>query len=891
MAEGNILINRFNRGEIAPQALARIDLERLADSAETMLNVMPIRLGAMSLRSGTQYLGDVPSQTYGIPFVKATDDTAIIDFSDNVVRFWIDDEPVTRVANAAVIADGDFASLTGWTNQSETGASALAVDGSLRLLGTGFAEGAVHQDVTATGELSIRLEVSRAAVHLELGTTTGGHEIYSGELEVGTHSLKVTVDTTTLSIRLSNINDYRAEVEYIEIEDAGVMELPTGYTTADLPYIRATQSADKIFLACKNKAQKVIERRGRTSWSIVDYRPFIAPFGIVNTSQTTMSVAAISGDTQLTASRNFFEPEHVGASFKLFNSGQTVVEDFSGDAQFTDSIRVSGVSLQEGDRANSFVASTSNSFNNRTGLAALGHDDADSTRDFSVSITGSWIGSVYLQRSIGGEGDWEDVGEYYTRTNVIIDDQLDNQIVYYRLATKDNFSGTAKARLVYTGGTSDGIARVTSYVSPTVVNVQVLNNFGSTSETSDWYESQWSEHRGYPSAVGLYEGRLFWAGKNNIWGSVSDSYYSYSLDIEGDSAAIIRSIGYGAVDTINWLLPMSRLIMGTTGSEVSARSSSFDEPLTATNFNLKDTSTQGSNHIDVVKSDTSGFFVQRSGTRLFELAYSYENNSYTSQDVMLLHPDIAKVGIRRVAVQRQPDTRIHILLNDGTVVIYLFDPAEGVSGLIRWTTDGDVVDAVVLPEANEDAVYYTVLRDGVYMREKWARAEDCRGGSLSNHKDSFVNAASGLEHLEGRTVSAWVDGKEAGEFVVTAGAIDVTGTNITVGLPYVGQYKTGKLAYAAVKGTAINQRKRIMSLGFVLRDVYPDGFRFGSDFDDDLLLSLPLEDAEPDETLASYDEVQIPFDDTHGSDSRICLEISSPATVMAMIPQIKTLDR
>jgi hypothetical protein len=108
-------------------------------------------------------------------------------------------------------------------------------------------------------------------------------------------------------------------------------------------------------------------------------------------------------------------------------------------------------------------------------------------------------------------------------------------------------------------------------------------------------------------------------GTDKIWGSVSDAYTSFDIDTEGDAGPINRSVGFGPVDTINWLLPLGRLIVGRQGAETSVRSGSFDEPLTPTNFTLKDCSTQGSAPVAAVKIDTRGVFVQQSNRRVFEL--------------------------------------------------------------------------------------------------------------------------------------------------------------------------------------------------------------------------------------------------------------------------------
>jgi hypothetical protein len=147
----------------------------------------------------------------------------------------------------------------------------------------------------------------------------------------------------------------------------------------------------------------------------------------------------------------------------------------------------------------------------------------------------------------------------------------------------------------------------------------VLTDLGGTAATDDWAEGEWSDLRGWPSAVSLFEGRDWWAGKQGIWGTVSDAFESFDESVEGDSGAINRDVGSGPLDNINWMLPVSRLILGAEGAELSCKSSSLDEPLTPTNFNIKADSTQGSANVNIARIDKKGIFVQNGGTRVFEL--------------------------------------------------------------------------------------------------------------------------------------------------------------------------------------------------------------------------------------------------------------------------------
>jgi hypothetical protein len=242
-----------------------------------------------------------------------------------------------------------------------------------------------------------------------------------------------------------------------------------------------------------------------------------------------------------------------------------------------------------------------------------------------------------------------------------------------------------------------------------------------------------------------------------------------------------RTIGSGPVEVINWMLPMQRLVLGGQLAEFSVRSSAFDEPLTPTNYNIKKCSTQGSAPVQPVMVDSRGFFVQRGGSRVFELNFDSGTYDYTSTDLTILIPEIggepgSGTQFVRIGVQRQPDTRVHGVRSDGIAAILVYDKAEQVLCWIEVETSGYVEDVVILPGeagAREDSVYYVVRRviNGSTVRyfEKWAQESDCEGGTLNLQADSFLTytgaattVITGLDHLNGQSVVVWADGVDVG---------------------------------------------------------------------------------------------------------------------------------
>jgi hypothetical protein len=72
----------FNRGVVSKIGLARIDLDRMAMSAEQQSNFMPRVLGSMMLRPGMEYIDNVFSDANfhrNMPFTFGVDDNVLIE--------------------------------------------------------------------------------------------------------------------------------------------------------------------------------------------------------------------------------------------------------------------------------------------------------------------------------------------------------------------------------------------------------------------------------------------------------------------------------------------------------------------------------------------------------------------------------------------------------------------------------------------------------------------------------------------------------------------------------------------------------------------------------------------------------------------------------------------
>lgn len=893
MPKQTVALQAFNRGIVSPRALARTDIKQIALAAETMVNWMPRVLGSMMLRPGFAYLGSSSADAKAryLPFVYSTDDTALIEVTDSNVRIWISDAVVSRGSVSSAVTNGNFdTDVASWTDADESGAtSAWVTGGYLGLTGdsTGTNAAIRRQTITVAAadqgdEHALRIVIQRGPVTLRIGSTSGGDEyITETSLDTGEHSLAFT-PTGDFYIQFSSRLKRQVLVSSCNVESSGAVSITAPWVLADLGKIRADQSGDIIFIACDGYQQRKIERRGTRSWSVVKYETEDGPFRVINTGPITITPSALYGNITLTASASLFRSTQVGSLWRITSTGQSVTASVTAENQFTNTINVVGVGSQ---------------------------------RAFTIVRSGTWVATVTLQRSLTSDtGPWEDVTTYTTPATIVYNDLLDNQIAWYRIGVKtgDFTSGTVVLTLNYAIGSVDGIVRITAFTSSTSVSAEVITDLGGTAATDIWSEGAWSDYRGWPSSVAFAEGRLWWSGKNGVWGSISDAFYSFDDTFEGDAGTIARTIGSGPVDVINWVLALQRLILGAEGAEFSCKSSSLDEPLTPTNFNIKSASTQGSGAVEAVKIDKNGVYIQRGGTRVMELAFG-EDYEYGSTDLTLLVPEIGLPSITRMAVQRQPDTRIHCVRSDGTVAVLIFDRAEKVQCWIEIETDGTIEDVVVLPGdsgSGEDAVYYHVNRtiNALTKRylERWALESECAGSTLNKQADSFVlysgassTTITGLSHLEGESVVVWANGKSLGSYTVSGGQITGVSEAVTsavVGLSYSATWQSTKLAYATRESPVpLVQKKKLNHLGVILMNTHYQGLEYGPDFTN--MDDLPgMEDGEAvtaDTVHSTYDEESFEFPGEWDTDARLCLRATAPkpCNILAAIIGIESHDK
>jgi hypothetical protein len=919
MAQIRPLIHSFSAGEVSKATLARVDQEKAKLWAETQENLLPFAIGKAMMRPGTTYLGASASnnKARGLEFVKSIDATACLELTNLLLRVWVDDALVTRPSVTSTVTNGDFSSSAGWTLTTSGDATAninSTVSGALWLAVPnrgGLASCTRTVTTSSSGtQHALRIVVTRGPVTFRCGSTSGADDyIAETELDTGEHSLAFT-PTGDYHPFFSSKREAGVIVDSVTVESSGVMTFSAPWTEAQIYAIQYDQSGDIVFLAHTSWQPRKIERRGDASWSLAKYEFYDGPFTTSRTSPTRLKTAAGRGNTTMTSENSFFKATHVGALFRLTHDRTDANWGLANSDVYTDAIRVSGAGP-----TNDFVYSP-------------------------VSMSTSFSGTITMQVSFDGRVSGfigtttqENAVSFLSTADrsVAPGTTYDNVVHYYRfgIQSTDYTAGSAVIRIAYRGDGGSGVCRVTSTsTTSNTVNVEVLGDLKSYGNYVEaWQEGEFSDRRGWPSAVSFHDGRLIWQREDKFRASESDDFEAFNLDTEGDSGSIQRDVATsGSVHQTNWLLSLSRLIIGTDGAEVPVRSDAFDTPLTPTNCAFKNASTVGSGPYSPERLDKQGFFIARSGTGVYRLRYNFEQQDYDSDDVTELHEDLGDdhEGFFEIAAQRHPQPWLWFPMGDGQAAVLLHDPKQQLQGWVRVVTDGEIESIYVLPAATEDRVYAFVKRtingSTVRYHEKLCLQSEAKGQATTKLADAgvFTSASStaiSASHLAGETgLVAWgtsaggisgfigtlaSNGQTGSLSCSTGGSIDLGAayTNTFVGLPYIGKYKSAKLAYGAQGGTALMQNKIIPQVGLLLADVHKDAIKVGKDFSSLEQFIIRSESgatlSSSNYVVSSYDKPLQPAGGSWNTDSRVCLQVNAghPATPLGLAMTVATNEK
>ncbi len=655
------------------------------------------------------------------------------------------------------------------------------------------------------------------------------------------------------------------------------IEVTTVYTSAQVSEIKFTQSADVMYLVHPSHPVQKITRTSHTAWTISEVDFLRGPMQDPNITSTTLTADGRTGSVTITASADTFVSTDVGRLVKLHD----------GFAKIT-------------------------SYTSATSVDADVQENAEGRTELMPSYTATTI-AFY-------EGDPSATGLEH---NDRITDTAGNFITEgFKVGQKVTISGASNSG----NNKSTGVLLVqvtadTILFSP---SVDLVNESASASitingelEADDNFSlGAFSSTTGYPAAVTFFEQRLVFANTTaqpqTLFFSVGGSFEDFADGIDADDA-LTYTIGSNQVNVIRYLTSSRVLIVGTSGGEFAVSASGAAEPLSPTNAQIKRQANYGSANIQPIQVGNVTMFVQRASRKVRELVYNFDSDSYQAPDLTVLAEHITESGITEMAFQQEPDNIVWCVLNDGRFVGMTYRREENVVGWHEHILGGSfgsgdaVVESVaVIPgDLNEDDVYLVVKRtiNGATVRYIETFSDFDFGTDVEDaffvdsgltYSGSAATTISGLDHLEGESVSILANGSTHPNKTVSSGSVtlDRSATKAHIGLGFDSTLQTMRVDAGGTEGTAQGKIKRIHDV--TLRLFRTVGIQVGSsETEIDRIPFRSSADAMGSALSMFTGDKELEFRGGFDNDGFIVVKQNQPlpTTVLAIFPRLQTFDQ
>lgn len=672
----------------------------------------------------------------------------------------------------------------------------------------------------AAGELSpalwARTDLAKYQTGLRLAKNIFVHPHGGVSNRPGTLYLGETEDSSKTSRLIPFI--YSTEQAYVLLFGDGVLrfirdgefvmdgdvpyEITTPYTSAMLPGLNVTQSADVLWICHPSVRPKELSRYADDDWELNDYAFKDGPFLDENVGDTTITPSGTltkGGTCTLTASASTFASSDIGSLFRVSHR----VEEQKVTATFT---------------ANGTTSA----------LAVEG--------EWNFQTSGTWRATITLERSFDGGTSWMKFKTYVTDTTT--DGNHDRGYVETVEGTTvrpvvSGWDGTdltdpaCTITITSAPRLNDGIVTLTAVSSATSATGTVQTAVANTSATKLWARGAWSPRQGWPRVPMFYQERLCFGGTdkepNTIWFSETGDYNSFVVHTpQEDADAITAPIVSRMVNEIRGMIPLRDLIVLTSGSEWKISASSTGV------FSYKEKQVdpqgyRGSASLEPLTVGNSILFVQEKGQAVRDLGYSLESDGYTGNNLSVLATHLFD-GRRIVdwAWQQEPWSLVWCVLDNGALLTLTYMKEHEVWAWTRHETDGEFESVCSVPGDSRDEVYFVVKRtvDGSTVRYVETLAERFTDGDVKTsrfldcagvYEGDPTSSVTGLTWLEGKTVNVLADGGVVAGLVVQSGSVTLPNeaSEIVVGLPFLSEMETLQIDFQTQDGTGQGRPKRI----------------------------------------------------------------------------------
>lgn len=372
-----------------------------------------------------------------------------------------------------------------------------------------------------------------------------------------------------------------------------------------------------------------------------------------------------------------------------------------------------------------------------------------------------------------------------------------------------------------------GLVHVTAKTSSTVVEGTVVRTPEETTavEPGLWTveEDAWSDQRGWPRSVNLFQGRLYFgqnrARPQTIWGSRAGSFFDFGTTPDAlDDESVEMTLDNDRIAAVEQLFVSNDFLALTSGGVYACA----ETPVTPGNFFFRRQSELPAARVRPVELDGVVVFIRSSDDAVRatcnELVFDDARQVLVPQDLGLLAGGLIDSPVDMTARQgTELDGANHLMLAnaDGTVAVLNTRRSQNIAGWTRLRLGGGgQVRAICAVGAR---VYAIVMRDlggGARHFIECLEPSSRLDGSVLATPDGAqpTTGWSGLEMLEGVEVRMFGDGVDLGVATVTDGAVTTPEavSGLEVGFLFDWTVETMPLEAELADGTFVGNRHRLV---------------------------------------------------------------------------------
>lgn len=318
----------------------------------------------------------------------------------------------------------------------------------------------------------------------------------------------------------------------------------------------------------------------------------------------------------------------------------------------------------------------------------------------------------------------------------------------------------------------------------------------------------------FPSCSCHFDQRRIFAGTATnplkVFMTATGSQYLMTYHVPQNADDMIEIIGFtNDADIIKHAVAMESLLLFTGSSELRVYTQD-GSGLAPDTVAVRAQSYVGANNVQPVVMNYSIVYVSSRGGHPRQI--SYQGQSYISDDLGVRCPHLFEYkDIVDLTVAKAPHQLLWCVSTSGVLLVCTYVPEQRI---VSWSEcishNAKFKRVCCVSEGLEDRLYVIVEREinGVtkkyleHMAPLTYEYQDARflDSYLEGNFTLPQSKINGLDHLEGCSVKALVDGEQQGPFIVQNGAITLTkaGHSVAIGLPISAHLRTVPLEIQSV---------------------------------------------------------------------------------------------